>query len=92
MGLDVGGFNPRPDWPSFGPSLLIASSLILAIRTTKWAAESGGTVSAPELDAEVAYAVRLAGSVLSMLVTHRPDFFPQVREPWYKPNEDEVQR
>ena len=38
MGLEVGGYNDRPDWPKLGPSLLIASALILAIRTAKWPA------------------------------------------------------
>jgi hypothetical protein len=35
MGLDIGGFHERLDWPKMGPSLLIATCLILAIRTAK---------------------------------------------------------
>jgi hypothetical protein len=35
MGLDIGGYDQKPDWPKLGPSLLIASCLILAIRTAK---------------------------------------------------------
>jgi hypothetical protein len=41
MGLDVGGYTDRPDWPKLGPSLLIATCLIVAIRTAKWPAVSG---------------------------------------------------
>ena len=36
MALDIGGFEQRPDWPKMGPSLLIGTCLILAIRTAKW--------------------------------------------------------
>ena len=35
MGLEIGGYEERPDWPKMGPSLLIATCLILAIRTAK---------------------------------------------------------
>ena len=38
--LNIGGFKDHPDWPKMGPSLLIATCLILAIRTAKWAARS----------------------------------------------------
>ena len=37
-GLDVGGYEERPDWPKLGPSLLIATCLMLAIRTARWPA------------------------------------------------------
>jgi hypothetical protein len=39
-GLEVGGYTDRPDWPKVGPSLLISTCLILAIRTAKWAASN----------------------------------------------------
>ena len=35
MALDIGGFEQRSDWPKMGPSLLIGTCLILAIRTAK---------------------------------------------------------
>ena len=40
MGLDIGGYEDHPDWPKMGPSLLIATCLILAIRTAKWTVRS----------------------------------------------------
>jgi hypothetical protein len=40
MGLEVGGYDSEPDWPKMGPSMLIATCLILAIRTAKWPAVS----------------------------------------------------
>jgi len=32
----VGGYTQKPDWPKLGTSLLIATALIVAIRTAKW--------------------------------------------------------
>jgi hypothetical protein len=60
MGLDIGGYEQRPDWPKMGPSLLIASCLILAVSTAKWPARpSGGTASDRDLDVEVEHAIHL---------------------------------
>jgi len=40
MGPEIGGYHSCPDFPKMGPSLLIASCLILAIRTAKWPPQS----------------------------------------------------
>jgi len=89
MGLDIGGFEQKPDWPKMGPSLLIASRLILAVRTAKWLPmSSGGTNSDHDLDVEVEHAIHLAGRVLSHLVGHHQSIFPQKREPWFVPNDE----
>ena len=53
MGLEVGGYNERPDLPKLGPSLLIASCLILAIRTAKWTAKHDEKLSNQDLDVEI---------------------------------------
>jgi hypothetical protein len=29
-GLDIGGYEQRPDWPKMGPPLLIAACLVMA--------------------------------------------------------------
>ena len=90
MGLDVGGFTQKPDWPKLGPSLVIAASLILAIRTAKWAVRASGTESQPELEREIEHAVYLAGCVLSALVMNKPGLFPQAKAPWYMANDEDV--
>jgi hypothetical protein len=90
-GLDIGGYEQRPDWPKMGPSLLIAASLILAIRTAKWQPRgSGGTASDRELDVEIENAVHLAGRVLSALVSRHETIFPRRKEPWFVPNGEDV--
>jgi hypothetical protein len=65
--MKVGGYEERPDWPKMGPSLLIATCLILAIRTAKRPATWDAATSSTELDAEIEYAAHLAGRVLSLL-------------------------
>jgi hypothetical protein len=91
MGLDIGGYDQKPDWPKMGPSLLIASCLILAIRTAKWLPRSsGGTASDRDLEVDVEHAIHLAGCVLSHLVGHHGGIFPQRREPWFVPNDEGI--
>ena len=38
--MKVVGNERRPDWPKLGPSIIIATALIVAIRTAKWVAKS----------------------------------------------------
>src|SRR4051794_34320017 len=48
--MEIGGYNNVPDWPKMGPSLLIATCLIVAIRTAKWSATHDAATSDIELD------------------------------------------
>jgi hypothetical protein len=89
MGLDVGGFADRPDWPKMGPSLLIATCLIVAIRTAKWPAITDQGLSGRQLDSEIEFAANLAGRVLSYLIRHNEAIFPRRKEPWYQPTEED---
>ncbi len=90
-GLDIGGYEQRPDWPKIGPSLLIGACLILAVRTAKWPPRSrGGTASDRELDVEIENAVHLAGRVLSTLVSRHETIFPRKAVPWFMPNGDDT--
>jgi hypothetical protein len=91
IGIDVGGFQQHPDWPKIGPSLLIASCLILAIHTARWPARSpDSTASDVELDREIDHAVHVAGRVLARLVAKEPSIFPDKKRPWYVANDDDV--
>ena len=87
MGLDIGGYEQSPDWPKMGPSLLIATCLILAIRTAKWPRRSAGTTASDEdLESEIAHSAHLAGRVFAHLVSAHPSLFPSFKKPWYAPN------
>jgi hypothetical protein len=90
-GLDIGGYEQRPDWPKMGPSLLIATCLVLAIRTAKWPPRStGGTTSDRELELEIGNAIHLVGRVLSALVSRHETIFPRKKEPWFMPNDEDA--
>ena len=47
---EIGGYNVTVDWPRLEPSLLIATALVLAIRTSKRPATLDNTTANPELD------------------------------------------
>src|SRR5262249_15992329 len=53
--MEVGRYNDVPDWPKMGPSLLIATCLIVAIRTAKWSATIDARNSNSELDKEITF-------------------------------------
>jgi hypothetical protein len=90
VGLEVGGYTEHPDWPKLGPSLLIATCLILAIRTAKRPPLSNKNTADPELDLEIDYASHLARRVLSVLLSKSESIFPQKREAWYQPSGEDV--
>ena len=86
MGLEVGGHTTKPDWPRLGPSFLIATCLIVAIRTAKWAPSFDPHLSDRSLDTEIDYAAHVAGRVLTRLMRFHEVMFPQRQEPWYQPD------
>jgi hypothetical protein len=93
--MRVVGHTKGPDWPKLGPSILIATALIVAIRTAKWAAKKAGDAKLSdvdvELDAEVSYAARIVIRVMHELLRKHEGLFPQKLEPVYEassPDED----
>jgi hypothetical protein len=86
---EIGGYREDIDWPKLGPSLLIASCLIVAIRTAKRLPVFSSHTYDGELDKEVDYAIHVAGRVLSHLVSQKESLFPRKREPWYHANEED---
>jgi hypothetical protein len=87
--MKVEGYDQRPDYTRMGPSLLIASALILAIRTARWPAALDENLVSAELDQEIDYAVLLATRTLSRLLKQKESMFPSRKEARYAPEEDE---
>jgi hypothetical protein len=87
--MKVTGYDQRPDFSRMGPTLLIASALILAVRTAKWPAALDESLVSPELDQEIDYAILLATRTLSCLLRHKESMFPSRKEPRYAPDDDE---
>src|SRR5271156_3737960 len=87
--MKVAGYDQRPDLSRMGPTLLIASALILAIRTARWPAIFDENLVSSELDQEIDYAVLLATRTLSRLLKQKESMFPSRRVERYEPEEDE---
>ena len=85
MGLHVGGHQERPDWPEMGPSLLIATCMIVAIRTAKWPARTDPLLCEQDMNVEIQNAMQIAYRVLANLTSKYESIFPQKKEPWYQP-------
>jgi hypothetical protein len=82
-GAQVGGFRNEVDQQKLGPSLVIASSLILAIRTTRWPTTHSDGLANMEWEKEVEHSVRIGRLVFSHLTARYPDLFPSKEVPWY---------
>jgi hypothetical protein len=87
--MKIAGYEVRPDYARMGLSLLIASAMILAIRTARWPPTLGENLASPELDQEIEYAVLLASRTLSRLLRDKAEMFPTRREPRVEPDDEE---
>ncbi len=91
--MKVSGFERKTDWPKLGPSLLIATALIVAIRTAKWAARPAGDAQLsdvdPKLDQEVSFAARISIRVMHELLHKHASLFPQKFDPIYEAGSEE---
>jgi len=67
-----------------GPSLLIATCLIVAIRTAKWSASIDAKNSNSELDKEIDFAAHVAQRVLSAVMKLSPSIFLSRKQAWYR--------
>jgi hypothetical protein len=89
-GPQVGGRRREVDHQKLGPALLIASSLVLAIRTARWSPTHSDGLADVEWDTEVEHSVRIAKIVLSHLTARCPQLFQSKDVPWYVPTDEEV--
>jgi len=90
--MEIAGYRKEVDLGKLGPTLVIASSLILAIRTAKWPRIVVETASTTDWDLEVEQSVRMAHHILSHLLVKSPFLFQHKDVPWYQPSEDESPR
>jgi hypothetical protein len=89
-GAQVGGHRREVDHQRLGPALLIASSLILAVRTARWSPTHSDGLAHIEWDTEVEHSVRIAKIVLSHLTPRCPELFPIKDVPWYVATDEDV--
>lgn len=91
--MKVAGNQRRPDWPKLGPAIIIATALVVAIRTAKWAAKSSTDAQFSdvdvELDKEVTFAARISIRVMHELLRRHEGLFPQSTVPIYEDGSEE---
>lgn len=91
-GMRIGGHRREVDQQKLGPALLIASSLVLAIRTARWNPTHSDGLANVEWDKEVEHSVRMAKIVLSHLTSRSPELFQFKDVPWYVAGDEETPR
>ena len=86
------GQKKQTDWPKLGPSILIATALIVAIRTAKWAAKTSSSQLSDvdlQLDREVSFAARVSLRVMHELLGRHESLFPQRAQYIYEAGSEE---
>ncbi len=89
-GSRVGGFRREVDYQKLGPALLIASSLVLAIRTSRWSPTQSDGLANVEWEDEVEHSVRIAKIVLNHLTSRHPHLFQSKDVAWYVATDEEM--
>jgi len=88
-GSQIGGYRSEVDQQKLGPALVIASSLILAIRTTRWPTTHSDGLADMEWEKEVEHSVRISRLVLSHLTARYPALFQSKQVPWYVASDED---
>jgi len=78
------------DYQKLGPALLIASSLVLAIRTARWPATHSDGLADVDWQIEVEHSARIAKAMLTHLTSRFPNLFSSRDVPWYQATDDGV--
>lgn len=91
-GSRVGGFRREVDQERLGPTLAIAASLILGLRTARWPITHSDGLADAEWEREIEHSVRIARTMLSHLTTRHPELFQARKVPWYVASDDDVPR
>lgn len=86
----IGGYRKEVDYQRFGPALLIASSLVLAIRTARWPATHSDGLADADWRKEVEHSARGAKMMLSHLVAKHSELFVQKDVPRYESTDEDV--
>jgi hypothetical protein len=88
----IGGYRREVDIQKLGPALLIASSLVLAIRTAKWSPTHSDGLATVDWDREVEHSVRVARIVLSHLTARHTELFQVKDVPWFVTTDEDVSK
>jgi hypothetical protein len=88
----VGGTRKEVDYQKLGPALLIASSLVLAVRTARWPTTHSDGLAEVDWQKEVEHSARVAKAMLTHLTSRFPNLFISKEMPWYEATDEDVPR
>ena len=88
----IGGVRKEVDYQKLGPALLIASSLVLAVRTARWPATHSEGLADVDWQKEVEHSACVARTMLTHLTSRFPNLFTAKDVPWYQTTDDDVPR
>lgn len=88
----IGGIRKEVDDRKLGPPLLIAASLVLAIRTARWSATHSDGLADVDWQNEVEHSARIVKAMLTHVTARFPDLFCTRDIPWYQATDDDVPR
>jgi hypothetical protein len=86
----VGGTRKEVDFQKLGPALMIAASLVLAVRTARWPATHSDGLADVDWQKEVEHSARVAKAMLTHLTTRFPNLFSSRDVPWYQATDRDV--
>lgn len=86
----VGGVRKEVDYQKLGPALLIASSLVLAVRTARWPPTHSDGLADVDWQKEVEHSARIAKAMLTHLTSRFPNLFYPRDVPWYEATDEDV--
>jgi hypothetical protein len=86
----VGGVRKEVDYQKLGPALLIASSLVLAVRTARWPTTHSNGLADVDWQKEVEHSARIAKAMLTHLTSRFPNIFLTKDIAWYEGSDDDV--
>lgn len=88
----IGGVRKEVDYQKLGPALLIASSLVLAVRTARWPATHSDRLADVDWHKEVEHSARIAKVMLTHLTSRYPNLFSSKEVPRYEATDEDVLR
>lgn len=85
----IGGVRKEVDYQKLGSALLIASSLVLAVRTARWPATHSDGLADVDWQKEVEHSARIAKIMLTHLTSRFPNLFFSRDVPWYEATDED---
>lgn len=86
----VGGVRKEEAYQKLGPALLIASSLVLAIRTARWPVTHSDGLADVDWQKEIEHSARIAKAMMAHLTSRFPNLFASQDVPWYEATDEDV--